>query len=159
LSSKEAPPFNFFKISRWTWFFKEGGGRGGRYLKEILILNLYSFEENDPRFTRLKPGLPLKLLSKGLFYIRAMMLSNLNNLTKKSNEIKITFKISPRLWIPQLLFLQQAQWYLNLSCFVLFWEPPPLFKYDQTKCHYLLTHDKFLGHFFYTLSEGRRFNQ
>ena len=46
-----------------------------------------------------------------------------------------------------------------LVCFVLFCEPPPLFKYDQTKCHYLLTHNKFLGHFFYTLSEGRWFNQ
>ena len=48
-------------------------GRG--YLKEILILNSFSFEDKDPRFTRLKPGLAL---SKGLFYIRAMGL-----LTKK----------------------------------------------------------------------------
>ena len=60
-------PFNFFKISIWTWFFK-----GGRYLKEILILNSFSFEGKDPRFTRLKPGLALRLLSNGLFYIRAM---------------------------------------------------------------------------------------
>ena len=45
--------------------------KGGRYLKEILILNPFSFEEKDPRFTWLKPGLALRLLSKGLFYIRA----------------------------------------------------------------------------------------
>ena len=45
-----------------------------RYLKEILILNSFSFEDKDPRFTRLKPGLALRLLSKGLFYIRAMPL-------------------------------------------------------------------------------------
>ena len=62
-----APPFNFFKISRWAWFFK-----GGRYLKEILILNSFSFEDKGKRFTRLKPGLALMLLSKGLFYIRDM---------------------------------------------------------------------------------------
>ena len=33
-----------------------------------LILN----EDKDPRFTRLKPGLALRLLIKGLFYISAM---------------------------------------------------------------------------------------
>ena len=38
--------------------------KGGRYLKEILILNSFSFEGKDPRFTRLKPGLALRLLSK-----------------------------------------------------------------------------------------------
>ena len=42
------------------------------FLKEILILNSFSFEDKDPRFTRLKPGLALSLLIKGLFYIRAM---------------------------------------------------------------------------------------
>ena len=42
-----------------------------RYLEEILILNSFSFEGKDPRFTRLKLGLALRLLSKGLFYIRA----------------------------------------------------------------------------------------
>ena len=40
----------------------------GRYLKEILILNSFSFEDKDPRFTRLKPDLALRLL----FYVRAM---------------------------------------------------------------------------------------
>ena len=35
-------------------------------------LELILFEEKDPRFTRLKPGLALRSLSKGLFYIRAM---------------------------------------------------------------------------------------
>ena len=44
----------------------------GCYLKEILILNKFSFEDKDPRFTRLKSGLALRLLSNGLFYIRAM---------------------------------------------------------------------------------------
>ena len=46
--------------------------KGGRYLKEILILILFSFEDKDPKFTRLKPSLTLRLLSKGLFSIRAM---------------------------------------------------------------------------------------
>ena len=46
--------------------------KGGHYLKEILILNSFSFEDKDPRLTRIKPGLALRLLSKGLFYIRAM---------------------------------------------------------------------------------------
>ena len=35
-------------------------------------MNSFSFEEEDPRFTRLKSGLALRLLSKGLFCIRAM---------------------------------------------------------------------------------------
>ena len=44
--------------------------KGVCYLKEILILNSFSFEDKDPRFTRLK--LALRLLSKGLFYIRSL---------------------------------------------------------------------------------------
>ena len=40
--------------------------------KRDTILNSFSFEDKDPRFTRLKPGLALRLLSNGLFYIRAM---------------------------------------------------------------------------------------
>ena len=48
---------------------------GGCYLKEILILNSFSFEDKDPIFTRLKLGLALRLLSKGLFYIRAMIIN------------------------------------------------------------------------------------
>ena len=35
-------------------------------------MNSFSFEDKDPRFTRLNPGLALRLLSKKLFYIRAM---------------------------------------------------------------------------------------
>ena len=46
--------------------------KGAPYLKEIIMLNSFSFEEKDPRFTRLKSGLALSLLSEGLFYIRAM---------------------------------------------------------------------------------------
>ena len=46
------------------------------YLKEILILNSFCFEDKDPRFTRLKPGLVLRLLSKGLFYTRAMVVGS-----------------------------------------------------------------------------------
>ena len=38
----------------------------------MLILNSFSIEDKDPRFTRLKLGLALRLLSKRLFYIRAM---------------------------------------------------------------------------------------
>ena len=44
-----------------------------RYLKESLILNSFSFEDKDPILTSLKPGLALRLLSKGLFYIRAIV--------------------------------------------------------------------------------------
>ena len=47
--------------------------KGRRYLKEIIILNSFSFEDKDPRFTRQVPGLALRLLSKGLFYIRTMV--------------------------------------------------------------------------------------
>ena len=36
-------------------------------------MNSFSFEDKNPRFTRLKPGLALRLLSKGLLYIRAML--------------------------------------------------------------------------------------
>ena len=39
----------------------------------MLILNSFSFEDKNPRFTSLKAGLALRLLSKGLFYIRAML--------------------------------------------------------------------------------------
>ena len=40
--------------------------RGGRYLKEILMMNSFSFEDKDPRFTSLKPGLALRtILYKG----------------------------------------------------------------------------------------------
>ena len=35
-------------------------------------MNSFSFEDKGKRFTRLKPGLALMLLSKGLFYIRDM---------------------------------------------------------------------------------------
>ena len=35
-------------------------------------MNSFSFEDKDPRFTRLKPSLALRLLSKELFFIRAM---------------------------------------------------------------------------------------
>ena len=38
----------------------------------ILILKSFTLEDKDPRCTRLKPDLALSLLSKGLFYIRAM---------------------------------------------------------------------------------------
>ena len=48
----------------------------GYYLREILILNSFTLEDKDPRCTRLKPFLALRLLSKGLFYIRAMVHAN-----------------------------------------------------------------------------------
>ena len=35
-------------------------------------MNSFSFEDKDPRFTRLKPVLAPRLLSKGLFHIKAM---------------------------------------------------------------------------------------
>ena len=38
--------------------------KGRRYLKEMLILNSFSFEGKDPQLTRLKPSLALGLLSK-----------------------------------------------------------------------------------------------
>ena len=57
-----------------TWDIKKcgGGGGGGGYLKEIIILNSFSFKDKDPRITRLKPSLALSYLSKRLFYTRAM---------------------------------------------------------------------------------------
>ena len=39
----------------------------------MLILNSFTLEDKDPRWIRLKPGLALRLLSTGLFYIRAMI--------------------------------------------------------------------------------------
>ena len=63
------PPLTFSKPGPSADFEKV---KGGRYLTEILILNSFSYEDKDPRFTRLKPGLALRLLSRGLFYIRAM---------------------------------------------------------------------------------------
>ena len=59
----------YIEYSWYTWFFK-----GGHYLKEIIILNSFFLEEKDPRFTRLKQVFALRLLSKELFYIRAMYL-------------------------------------------------------------------------------------
>ena len=58
LGKKAGPSADFEKV--------KGRGRG-HYLKEILILNF--FEDKDPRFTRLKSGLALRLLVKGLFFI------------------------------------------------------------------------------------------
>ena len=65
-----APPFK--KTSSSVDFEKV---KGGHYQKEILILNSFSFEDKDPRFTRIKPGLALRLPSKGLFYIKAIITS------------------------------------------------------------------------------------
>ena len=48
-------------------------------------MNSFSFEDKDPRFTKLKPGLALRLLIKGLFYIRAM-LETLHVLTYKGRQ-------------------------------------------------------------------------
>jgi hypothetical protein len=62
--------------------------KGGQYLKEILILNSSSFEDKDPIFTRLKPGLALRFLNKGLFYIRAMICNH--GLTKLENLCRYT---------------------------------------------------------------------
>ena len=51
----------------------------GRFLKKMLILNSFYFEDNDPRLTGLKLVLTLRLLSKELFYIRAMGFAYLMN--------------------------------------------------------------------------------
>jgi hypothetical protein len=40
---------------------------------ECYLFKRFCFKDKDPRFTRLKTSLALRLLSKGLFYIRAMM--------------------------------------------------------------------------------------
>ena len=60
-------------------------------MKEILILNSFSFEVKDPRFTRLKPGLALRLLSKELFYIRAMY----DKIHKPSNRVMVDSSTDP----------------------------------------------------------------
>ena len=62
--------------------------KGKRNLKEMLILNSFSFKDKDPRFTRLKLGLALRLLSKGLFYIRAMVENSKMLFTKALNRKK-----------------------------------------------------------------------
>ena len=46
----------------------------GQYLREILILNSFTLEDKDPICTR--PHLALMFLSKGQFYIRAMVHAN-----------------------------------------------------------------------------------
>ena len=69
LSSKEYEFKISISFSYLTTFVLKNLRRLWRYLKEILI---FSFEDKEPRFTRLKPDLALRLLSKGLFFIRAM---------------------------------------------------------------------------------------
>ena len=55
------------------------------------------FEDKDPRFTRLKPGLALGLLSKGLFYIRPMISTYLCTAVKsKTWQMIPTEKIGTR---------------------------------------------------------------
>ena len=51
-------------------------------------MNSFSFEDKDPRFTRLKPGLALRLLSKGLFYIKAMFESTIFEKVKGGRYLK-----------------------------------------------------------------------
>ena len=129
------PPFNFFKISRWTWFFK-----GGRYLKEILILNSFSFREKDPRFTRLKPDLALSLLSKGLFYIRAM-----TSLYKETCLIVAKLPCCSQFQQPEKLFWitekRIRQVFLISSLFIVFYRYSKAISY-QSKSQWLMT-DKF----------------
>ena len=48
----------------------------GHYLREILSLNSFTLEDKDPKCTRLKSFLALSLLSKGLFYLSAMVHAN-----------------------------------------------------------------------------------
>ena len=67
LFKKQGPSADFEKV------------KVGQYLKEMLILNSFTLEDKDPRWTRLKPGLALRLLSKGLFYIRAMVCNIIHN--------------------------------------------------------------------------------
>ena len=60
------------------------------YLKEILILKVFSFEDKDPSFTQaktvlVKPGLALRLVSQGLFNGRAM------DLPKELKELGIGY--------------------------------------------------------------------
>ena len=57
---KQGPSADFEKV------------KGGCYLKEILILSSFSFEDKDPRIYKAKSRSCLRLLSKGLFYIRAV---------------------------------------------------------------------------------------
>ena len=64
--------------------------KGALLKKGILILNSFSFGDKDPRFTRLKPGLALRLLSKELFYIMAMLLPSqleIDHVTQEPTEV------------------------------------------------------------------------
>ena len=64
----------------------------GSYLKEILTMNSFSFEDKVTRtqaFTRLKPGLALRLLIKGLFYIRAMKYTYFKGLENDMKRLRL----------------------------------------------------------------------
>ena len=65
----------------------------GCYLKKTLILNSFSFKDKDPRFTRLKPDLALRLLSKRLFYIRAMT-ARISNIYDRYPNLHFFFQVS-----------------------------------------------------------------
>ena len=114
------------KISRWTWFFK-----GGHYLKEILILNSFSFEEKYLRFTSLKPVLALmffpvsmgKILILLFFYIVASTLKFAEDKFEKNFKRKFE---SFFLRINFFLGLQICSWWY-MYCKVLF-------------CHSLISH-------------------
>ena len=78
---------------------------GGRYLKEILILNSFSFEDKDPRFTRLKPVLALRLLSKELFYVRVMTYTEY--VSKAVAGIAKAYSGGFHLYLSELAFINQ----------------------------------------------------
>ena len=65
LGSTPTPPLTFSKSADGPDVLKEALPKRDSNLE-------LSFEEKDPRFTRLKSDLALRLLSKGLFYTRAM---------------------------------------------------------------------------------------
>ena len=66
-------------------------------------MNSFSFEDKDPRFTRLKPFLALRLLSKGLFYIRAMEWGQLPPLPPQIRDLSLLTMTEPRCKQPGIL--------------------------------------------------------
>ena len=81
-------------------------------------MNSFFFEDKDPRFTRLKPVLALRLLSKGLFYIRAMRRG-----VEKLEELELPMCIMVvHCSLPFSLVTRQTTYYITLKTMI-FKEP------------------------------------
>ena len=87
-------------------------------------LELILFEEKDPRFTRLKPGLALRSLSKGLFYITAMYVKGYvfqKLLNEKEGDLKLNIDfgspcdLEKRVFVSNTLDSKRCWWIDSLN--------------------------------------------